>query len=77
MLTATEARPPCCRNRALACSTGILRRSTRRRYHAAFFRLRRTFGRLGVPVVCAAGDEPVPLILERINRLRTLRRTPV
>jgi uncharacterized protein (DUF58 family) len=55
---------------------GILRRSTRRRYHAAFFRLRRTFGRLGVPVVCAAGEEPVPLILERINRLRTLRRTP-
>jgi uncharacterized protein (DUF58 family) len=55
---------------------GILRRSTRRRYHAAYFRLRRTFGRLGVPVVCAAGEEPVPLILERINRLRTLRRTP-
>jgi uncharacterized protein (DUF58 family) len=55
---------------------GLLRRSTRRRYHAAFFRLRRAFGRLGVPVVCAAGDEPVPLILERINRLRTLRRTP-
>ena len=48
---------------------------------AADFTLRssvsaRSFGRLGVPVVCAASDEAVPLILERINRLRTLRRTP-
>jgi uncharacterized protein (DUF58 family) len=55
---------------------GILRRSTRRRFHAAYFRIRRAFGRLGVPVVCAASDEAVPLILERIDRLRTLRRTP-
>jgi hypothetical protein len=54
---------------------GIMRRSTRRRFHSAFFRIRREFGRLGVPVVCAASDEAVPLILERINRLRTLRRT--
>ena len=55
---------------------GLLRRGTRRRFHTAFFRLRRTFGRLGVPVVCAASNEAVPLILERIDRLRTLRRTP-
>ena len=54
----------------------LMRRGTRRRYHAAYFRLRRTFGRLGVPVLCAASDEAVPVILERINRLRTLWRTP-
>jgi hypothetical protein len=36
----------------------------------AYRRLRRTFGRLGVPVVCAASDQPVPLILEQLNHLR-------
>jgi hypothetical protein len=25
-------------------------------------------------VVCAAGDEPVPLILDRLDRLRAVRR---
>lgn len=54
---------------------GLLRRGMRRRFHSAFFRIRRAFARFGVPVVCAGSEEAVPLILERIDRLRTLRRT--
>jgi uncharacterized protein (DUF58 family) len=47
---------------------------TVRRIHAAYQRVRHSFARLGVPVVCAASEEPVPLILDRIDRLRALRR---
>jgi len=47
-----------------------LRRTTRGRLVDAYQRLRRIFGRLGVPVVCAAGDQPIPLILEQLNHLR-------
>jgi uncharacterized protein (DUF58 family) len=47
-----------------------LRRATTRRFHHAYHRVRRALIRLGVQVVCARGDDPVPLILERINRLR-------
>jgi uncharacterized protein (DUF58 family) len=43
------------------------------RFHTAYQRLRRTFTRLGVAVLCAA-DEPVPLILNRLERLRTVGR---
>jgi hypothetical protein len=42
------------------------------RFHAAYQRLRRAFTRIGVPVVCAAGEEPIPLILERLDRLRAV-----
>ncbi|HVS37061.1 MAG TPA: DUF58 domain-containing protein [Gemmataceae bacterium] len=52
----------------------ILGRATTRRFHCAYRRLRQSFARLGVPVVCAASDEPVPLILQRINRLRNVGR---
>ena len=51
-----------------------LRGATVRRFHEAFARLKRAFGRLGVPVICAAGGDPVPLILERMERLRGLGR---
>jgi uncharacterized protein (DUF58 family) len=47
-----------------------LRSTTRSRLLDAYQRLRRVFGRLGVPVVCAAGDQPIPLILEQLNHLR-------
>jgi hypothetical protein len=47
---------------------------TARRFHAAFRRARQSFGRFGVQVVCAASEQPVALILERIDRLRRLRR---
>jgi len=44
---------------------------TTQRFHLAYQRLRRTFTRLGVVVLCAASDEPVPLILSRLERLRS------
>jgi uncharacterized protein (DUF58 family) len=48
----------------------LLARVTAARFHAAYARVRRTFARLGVAVVCAASEEPVPLILDRMDRLR-------
>jgi uncharacterized protein (DUF58 family) len=50
-----------------------LREATVLRYHQAYRVLRRAFGRLGVPVVCAAGGAPAALILERLDRLRRVR----
>lgn len=47
---------------------------TTRRFHLAYQRLRRTFTRMGVAVLCAAEDEPIPLILSRLERLRSLGR---
>jgi uncharacterized protein (DUF58 family) len=47
---------------------------TKRRFHLAYQRLRRTFTRMGVAVLCAAEDEPIPLILSRLERLRSLGR---
>jgi uncharacterized protein (DUF58 family) len=44
---------------------------TTQRFHLAYQRLRRTFTRMGVAVLCAASDEPVPLILSRLERLRS------
>jgi uncharacterized protein (DUF58 family) len=44
------------------------------RFHAAYRRARLTFGRIGVQIVCAASDQPLSLILDRIERLRRLRR---
>jgi hypothetical protein len=52
----------------------LLHQATAVRTHDAYRRLRRAFARLGVPVVCAAGNEPVPLILDRLDRLRAVRR---
>jgi uncharacterized protein (DUF58 family) len=50
-----------------------LTQTTTERFHGAFHRLRRSFARLGVPVVCAAQGDPVQLILERLDLLRDLR----
>jgi hypothetical protein len=44
------------------------------RIQAAFRRLRQTFARMGVPVVCAAEGEAVRLILDRMERMRMLGR---
>jgi uncharacterized protein (DUF58 family) len=52
----------------------FLHRSQTRRFRDAYYRLRRTFVRMGVPLVCAGSDEPVSLILNRLDRLRALRR---
>lgn len=51
-----------------------LSKVTTLRFHAAYRRFRRTFGRLGVQVICAASEQPVALILERLERLRAPRR---
>jgi uncharacterized protein (DUF58 family) len=51
----------------------ILREATTRHYHRAFENVRRAFGRLGVPVVCAAQGEPAQLILDRMEQLRAAR----
>jgi uncharacterized protein (DUF58 family) len=42
------------------------------RLHRAFAKLRQAFARLGVPVVCAGAGDPVRLILDRLDRLRSL-----
>lgn len=52
----------------------LLSYALQQRFEDAYRRLKHAFARRGVPVVCAASDEPVPLILDRIERLRTLRR---
>lgn len=39
-----------------------------------FYRLRKTLGRLQVPVICAGAEESTELILDRIDRLRGQRR---
>ncbi|MCI0463771.1 MAG: DUF58 domain-containing protein [Gemmataceae bacterium] len=51
--------------------SAVLSRSTLLRFHRAYHRLRRTFARLGVRVVCARGEDPVRLILDRLERLRS------
>jgi uncharacterized protein (DUF58 family) len=50
--------------------------ATTLRFHAAFVGLRRTFARLGVPVICALDEDPARLIVDRIDRLRTVRSGP-
>jgi uncharacterized protein (DUF58 family) len=67
----TERARPAGRGAALL---PLLDRAARQRFHAAYRRLRQAFARLGVPLVCAASAEPVPLILERLERLRMLGR---
>jgi hypothetical protein len=52
----------------------LLERLTSFRFHRAYQRLRRSFARLGVPVLCARAEDPVPLILKRLRRLRILER---
>ncbi len=52
----------------------VLGRAATRRFHHAYYRVRRTFARLGVQVFCAVGEEPVALILQRMNRLRAAGR---
>jgi hypothetical protein len=47
----------------------------RARFHAGFRGLRRTLGRLGVPLLCAQGDDPARHILDRLERLRIPERT--
>ena len=43
-------------------------------YHKAYFKIRREFGRLGVLVVRADQEEPVQMVLDRLDRLRGVGR---
>ncbi len=52
----------------------LLTRADTMRFHAAYARIRRTFARLGALVVCAGSEEPLPLVLARLERLRTAGR---
>jgi uncharacterized protein (DUF58 family) len=52
----------------------VLGRAATRRFHHAYYRVRRTFARLGVQVICAIHEEPAALILQRMNRLRAVGR---
>lgn len=54
----------------------VVQEATTQRFHQAFYQLRRTFARIGVPVICAFGEDPARLIVDRLDRLRTLRSTP-
>ncbi|MGL4553933.1 MAG: DUF58 domain-containing protein [Gemmataceae bacterium] len=63
-----ESRREAKRESVLGLLTGLLQR----RMHESFFALRREFARLGVPVVCAEADEAVGLVLERMERLRSV-----
>jgi hypothetical protein len=43
-------------------------------YHKAFFQVRRVFGRLGVVVIRADHEEPVQMVIDRLDRLRGVGR---
>ena len=55
-----------------AGGSAVITQLTTARLRRAFHRLRRRFGKMGVPVVCAASGDPVQLILARINQLRSV-----
>jgi hypothetical protein len=52
----------------------LLTRASMLRLHQAFAHVQQAFARLGVPVLCAPEDEAVGLILQRMQRLRSLER---
>jgi uncharacterized protein (DUF58 family) len=66
------------RGEALTARAAPLRAALNRaavlRFHRAYYRVRRTFARLGVPVLCAREEDSVRLILDRLERLRTQER---
>jgi uncharacterized protein (DUF58 family) len=51
-----------------------LQRDAVEHYHRSYFRLRKAFGRLGVPVIRADQGEPVQAVLDRLDRLRGVGR---
>ena len=55
---------------AAVAQRSAVRWATTQRFHRAFHQVRRTFARLGVPVVCACANDAVSLILNRLERLR-------
>lgn len=56
--------------RDLAELRRFLEQTTEDTLHRAYYKLRRIFGKVGVPLLCAAQHDSVKLILERLERLR-------
>ena len=52
----------------------VLQRTTIKRFHDAFNEVRRAFGRIRVPVLCARTGDPPRIILDRLEVLRGLGR---
>jgi hypothetical protein len=52
---------------------GVVLDTTIQHFHAAFGRIRRIFARMGVQVICAASEESVPLVLRRMELIRSAR----
>jgi hypothetical protein len=52
----------------------VLQRTTVKRFHRAFEEVRRAFGRIRVPVLCARTGDPPRIILDRLEVLRGLGR---
>jgi hypothetical protein len=50
-----------------------LRELTTARFHRAYRKIRRTFARLAVPVVCAQSGEPARIVLDHLEMLRDVR----
>jgi uncharacterized protein (DUF58 family) len=72
--TADAAQPTFVRRGGLPDVRATLERASIARFHRAYHKLRRMFARMNVPVVSARGEEPVRLILDRMDRLRMLGR---
>jgi hypothetical protein len=52
----------------------LLSQASALRLQQAFTQVQQAFGRLGVPVLCAPEDEAVGVILQRMQRLRSMER---
>jgi uncharacterized protein (DUF58 family) len=63
-------RPP--RDRSLAMMP-LVQAALVRQYHESFRQLRRAFGRVGATVVRVNEDDPVRMVLDRLDRLRGMR----
>jgi hypothetical protein len=72
--SAEDPLPAVVRRAGLADVRATLERASIARFHRAYHKLRRMLARMGVPVVSARGEEPVRLILDRMDRLRMLGR---
>lgn len=74
---APNAAAPSPRRRAAAGDGEVRQAMTRAatlRFRQAYRDVQRSLARLGIPVVCAAREESVSLILDRLERLRLTRR---
>jgi hypothetical protein len=64
--------PEACSLKAVGAglSLRLLDQNTAQKLHHAFHDVKQELARIGVPVVCARGEDPVAMILQRLDRLR-------